>query len=450
MAEGRPRADDRTGGRELHGRAPRTVTLASEVAHGEAAVEVMTFGCRLNAYESEIVRSLAAEAKLAGTVIVNTCAVTAEAERQALQAIRRLRRERPQANIIVTGCAAQIDPDRFAAMPEVSRVIGNAEKLAPATWRALDESPRVRVADIMAVRETTPHLLSGFAEHTRVFLEIQQGCDHRCTFCIIPFGRGPSRSAAPATVANQVRHYVGRGGREIVLTGVDLTSWGRDLPGRPTLAALVQDILDAVPDLPRLRLSSLDPAAVDDDLLRLVEREPRLMPHIHLSIQAGDDLTLKRKKRRHTRADAVALCRRLRAARPDIALGADLITGFPTEDEAMFERSEALIDEAGLDFVHVFPFSARRGTPAARMPQMSADAIHERARRLRKAAAAAREQFLARQIGRTLSVLVEKSGRSGHAENFARVALDRTYPPNTIVAARIAADDGETLQATAE
>ena len=422
-----------------------TLDPGGSPAGAETGTEVVTFGCRLNAYEGEIIRALAADAKLAGTVIVNTCAVTAEAERQAVQAIRRLKRERPQADIVVTGCAAQIDPGRFAALPEVSHVIGNAEKLQAATWRGLDGSTRVRVADIMAVRETTPHLLPGFAEHTRVFLEIQQGCDHRCTFCIIPFGRGPSRSAAIETVVGQVRHYVERGGREIVLTGVDLTSWGHDLPHHPTLAALVGEILARVPDLPRLRLSSLDPAAVDDHLLHVLGRETRLMPHIHLSLQAGCDLILKRMKRRHTREEAIALCRRLRAARPEIALGADLITGFPTEDEAMFEQTQALIDEAGLDFVHVFPFSARHGTPAARMPQTPASAVHARARRLRETAAAARRRFLARQTGRTLSVLVERSGRSGHAENFARVSLDQPCPPNTIVPVAITAADADNL-----
>ena len=422
------------------------MTPPAEVGNGGAAAEVVTFGCRLNAYEGEIIQALARDAQLAGTVIVNTCAVTAEAERQARQAIRRLKRARPNARVVVTGCAAQIDPGRFAAMPEVSHVVGNAEKLQAATWRSLESGPGVRVADIMAVRETTPHLLPGFAEHTRVFLEIQQGCDHRCTFCIIPFGRGPSRSAAPATVISQVRHYVDRGGREIVLTGVDLTSWGHDLPDRPTLAALTREILRAVPGLPRLRLSSLDPAAVDDDLLHVLAREPRVMPHVHLSIQAGDDLVLKRMKRRHTRDQAIDVCRRLRAARPEVALGADLIAGFPTEDEAMFERSHALIAEAGLDFVHVFPFSARRGTPAARMPQTPAHAVHARARRLREAAAAARRRFLARQIGRTLAVLIEKSGRDGHAENFARVELDQPCRPNTIVAASITGADADGLR----
>ena len=421
------------------------MTPPAEVADGGAAVEVMTFGCRLNAYESEIIRNLAADAKLADTVVVNTCAVTAEAERQAVQAIRRLKRERPQAKVVVTGCAAQIDPARFAALPEVSRVIGNAEKLQPATWRGLDGTTRVRVADIMAVRETTPHLLPGLAEHTRLFLEIQQGCDHRCTFCIIPFGRGPSRSAAAETVVAQVCHYAERGSREVVLTGVDLTSWGQDLPGQPTLAALIGGILAGVPDLARLRLSSLDPAAVDDELVGLIAREKRLMPHVHLSMQAGCDLILKRMKRRHTREQAITLCRRLRAARPDIALGADLIAGFPTEDEAMFERTRALVAEAGLDFVHVFPFSARRGTPAARMPQVPAAVIHARARRLRETAAAARRQFLARQTGRTLAVLVEKSGRSGHAENFARVSLDRSHAPNTIVPVSITGADADHL-----
>jgi threonylcarbamoyladenosine tRNA methylthiotransferase MtaB len=424
---------------------PAEVGSAEVGSRGDRAAEVVTFGCRLNAYEGEIIQALARDAQLAGTVIVNTCAVTAEAERQARQAVRRLKREHPNAAIVVTGCAAQIDPGRFAAMPEVSRVVGNAEKLQAATWFSLESGPAVRVADIMTVRETTPHLLPGFAEHTRVFLEIQQGCDHRCTFCIIPFGRGPSRSATPATVISQVRHYVDRGGREIVLTGVDLTSWGRDLPDRPTLAALIDEILRAAPDLPRLRLSSLDPAAVDDDLLHVVAREPRVMPHVHLSIQAGDDLILKRMKRRHTRDQAIDVCRRLRAARPETALGADLIAGFPTEDEAMFERSHALITEAGLDFVHVFPFSARRGAPAARMPQTPADVVHARARRLRETARAARQRFLSRQTGRTLSVLVEKSGCNGHAENFARVELDQPCRPNTIVAASITAADADGL-----
>ena len=415
------------------------------VAGDGTGTRVVTFGCRLNAYESEVVQQLVQQANVADVVVVNTCAVTAEAERQACQAIRRLKRERPEATIVVTGCAAQIDPARFAAMPEVGRVVGNREKLDVATWRTLGTGPEVRVADIGSVRETTAHLLPGFADRTRVFLEVQQGCDHRCTFCIIPSGRGPNRSAAANAVVAQVRHYVARGAAEVVLTGVDLASWGRDLPGQPPLTALVARILAAIPELPRLRLSSLDPVAVDEHLLGLFARERRLMPHVHLSIQAGDDLILKRMKRRHTRDQAVEICREFRRARPDVALGADLIAGFPTEDEATFARTEALIGDAGLDFVHVFPFSARAGTPAARMPQVAATVVRDRARRLRLAAAEARARFLTRHIGHVAHVLVEKSGRSGHAENFARVCLDRPAEPNTVVEAHIFAADGEGL-----
>ncbi len=405
----------------------------------QRAPEIVTFGCRLNAYESEVMARLAAGSDARDLVVVNTCAVTAEAERQARQAIRRLKRSRPDATIVVTGCAAQIDPERFAAMPEVSRVIGNREKLLEVTWQGLaaPEATKIRVGDIMTVRETAPHLLPGFAEHTRAFIEVQQGCDHRCTFCIIPFGRGPSRSSPLGTIVEQVRHYVRQGAHEAVLTGVDLVSWGRDLPGTPNFASLVRRLLAAVPELPRLRLSSLDPAVVDDELIDLFAAERRLMPHLHLSIQAGDDLILKRMKRRHSRTQALDIARRARAARRDIALGADLIAGFPTEDEAMFARSLSLIDEAGLDFVHVFPFSARPGTPAARMPAVSGDVVRIRAQALRDAASRAQMRFLARQIGTTTTVLVERSGNSGHAENFAAVTLDRPAIPGTIVVARI-------------
>jgi threonylcarbamoyladenosine tRNA methylthiotransferase MtaB len=415
---------------------------------GRPAPEVVTFGCRLNAFESEVMARLAADGAERDLVIVNTCAVTGEAERQARQTIRRIKRERPQATIVVTGCAAQIAPERFAAMPEVARVVGNREKLEPDTWRdvARPDAPRIRVGDIMSVRATAPHLLPGFAEHTRVFLEVQQGCDHRCTFCVIPFGRGPSRSVPLGIVTEQARHYVRQGAREIVLTGVDLTAWGGDLPGRPSFASLVRRLLAAVPELRRLRLSSLDPAEIDDDLLSLFATERRLMPHAHLSIQAGDNLILKRMKRRHTRDQVLAVCRRLRDARPDIALGADLIAGFPTEDDAMAAQSVALIDDAGLDLVHVFPFSARSGTPAARMPQPPGPVVRQRAERLREFGAAAESRFLARQIGRTVEVLVEKSGRSGHAANFAPVMLDAAAPRGTIVAAQIVAVSGRRLE----
>ncbi|MGH6953588.1 MAG: tRNA (N(6)-L-threonylcarbamoyladenosine(37)-C(2))-methylthiotransferase MtaB, partial [Alphaproteobacteria bacterium] len=330
---------------------------------------IITFGCRLNAYESEAMRALARGAGLADAVIVNSCAVTAEAERQARQAIRKVRRERPEARIIVTGCAAQIDPERFAAMPEVDQVWGNREKLDPRSYGG--PGGRILVGDIMAARETASHLVDGFESRARAFVQVQQGCDHRCTFCIIPFGRGPSRSVPMGAVAEETRRFVARGYNEVVLTGVDLTAYGQDLPGRPTLGQMVRRLLRAVPDLPRLRLSSLDAVEVDGELKRAIAEEPRLMPHLHLSLQSGDDMILKRMKRRHGRADALGLCAELRSLRPDVALGADLIAGFPTESEASFENSLSLVDACGLTYLHVFPFSPRPGTPAARMPQVA-------------------------------------------------------------------------------
>jgi threonylcarbamoyladenosine tRNA methylthiotransferase MtaB len=405
---------------------------------------VITFGCRLNLAESERIAELA-RGDGAGTVIVNTCAVTAAAEREARQAIRRLRRERPDARIVVTGCAAQIHPERFAAMPEVDRVVGNAEKLRAETWRANGAAPRVEVADIMTVRETAAHLVAGYADQTRAFVEVQQGCDHRCTFCIIPYGRGPSRSVPPERVAAHVRALVANGYREVVLTGVDLTAYGADLADRPTLGRLARRILDSVPDLARLRLSSLDPAEIDDAIFALLADEPRLMPHLHLSLQAGDDLILKRMKRRHTRAQALDVARRARAARPDVALGADLIAGFPTETDAMFERSAGLIGELGLAFVHVFPFSARPGTPAARMPQLPGGVVRQRAASLRERGAAATARFLAGRIGAPAQVLVERSGRAGYSEHFARVSLTGTAPPGRIVTTTIAGIAAGTL-----
>jgi threonylcarbamoyladenosine tRNA methylthiotransferase MtaB len=417
----------------------------------DTAPEVLTFGCRLNAWESEVMRRHAAEAGLGAVVLVNSCAVTGEAERQVRQAIRRARRERPGARILVTGCAAQIDPARFAAMPEVDAVIGNAEKLRPETFRRLadDARPeRVVVADIMQVRETAQHLLEGFEGRARAFLQVQQGCDHRCTFCIIPYGRGPSRSVPPESVIAQARRLVAGGCNEIVLTGVDLTSYGADLAGQPSLGALAADLLAAVPDLPRLRISSIDPAEIDAALWRLIAEEPRLMPHLHLSLQAGDDLILKRMKRRHSRADAIATVRRARAARPDMAFGADLIAGFPTEDEDAFRRSLELVEECGLAFLHVFPFSARAGTPAARMPQLPVPVRRERAQRLREAGAAARARFLAGRVGRPASLLVEalEDGRAvGHSEHFAALELDRAAPVGAVVAAEVVAADGARL-----
>ena len=388
-------------------------------------LELVNFGCRLNAFESEVMRAHAAAAGLRQTVLINTCAVTAEAVRQARQAIRKARRQNPTARIVVTGCAAQIDPQGFAAMPEVDQILGNEEKLKPESFARLAEgaAQRVAVADIMTVNQAQAHPIAGLAGHTRGFLQIQQGCDHRCTFCIIPFARGNSRSLPRADILGQARAMVDAGVKEIVLTGVNIGGYGGDLPGRPRLGQMIRDLLHRVPDLPRLRLSSLDPVEVDEALWGLIAEEPRLMPHFHLSLQSGDDLILKRMKRRHGRADAIAFCTRARALRPDVAFGADLIAGFPTESEAMFENSLRLVEDCGLSFLHVFPFSARSGTPAARMPQVPGSLRKARAARLRAAGAAGLTRFLAAQQGRLLRVLVELGGR-GHAENFAEVEID--------------------------
>jgi threonylcarbamoyladenosine tRNA methylthiotransferase MtaB len=397
--------------------------------------EIITFGCRLNSFESAIMRDHAQAAGLDDLVVVHTCAVTAEAERQARQAIRRARRARPEARIVVTGCSAQITPEAYAAMAEVDQVVGNADKLDAALWRELAARPRVVVRDIMTAREVAHHLVDGFDGRARAFVQVQQGCDHRCTFCIIPYGRGPSRSVPAGAVVDQTRRLVEAGYREVVLTGVDLTSYGADLPGQPTLGQLVGRLLRLVPELPRLRLSSIDPAEVDRDLVDLVATEPRLMPHLHLSVQAGDDLILKRMKRRHRRGDVVELCARLRALRPDIAFGADLIAGFPTETEAGFARTLELVEAAGLCHLHVFPYSARRGTPAARMPQVPKALRHERAARLRAAGERAMAAFLDCQIGRPARVLVERDGR-GRSENFAPFRLEAegaAPPPGAIV-----------------
>lgn len=373
-----------------------------------ADVEMLTLGCRLNAYESEAMRALAGEAALSNAVIINTCAVTGEAVRQARQAIRRARRERPDAEIIVTGCAAQIDPQSFAAMPEVSRVLGNAEKMRAESFTGAHE--RVAVADIMAVRETASHLIDGFVERTRAYVQVQNGCDHRCTFCIIPYGRGNSRSAPAGEVVEQIRRLAANGVPEVVLTGVDLTSWGADLPGQPNLGSLVARILKLAPDLPMLRLSSLDAIEMDDQLFELVTQHDRVAPYLHLSLQHGDDLILKRMKRRHSRAQAIELAQRVKAARPEIALGADFIAGFPTETEAHFANTLSLIEECDLAFVHAFPFSPREGTPAARMPQLDRALIKERAARLRDAGATALTRHLGQWVGREADGLIERDG----------------------------------------
>ena len=367
-------------------------------------------------------------------MVFNTCAVTNEAVRQARQAIRKARRERPDARLIVTGCAAQIDPAAFAAMPEVDLVLGNAEKASPGALA--DTSARVRVNDIMSIRETAGHLVDGLKDRARAFVEVQNGCDHRCTFCIIPYGRGNSRSAAAGEVVEQVRRLTAEGYREVVLTGVDITSWGADLPGQPTLGQLVSRILKLVPDLPRLRLSSIDAAEIDPDLMRCLAEEPRLMPYLHLSLQAGDDLILKRMKRRHLRADALTLIAEVRAVRPDTAFGADLIAGFPTESEAAFENTLALVEEAGLSFLHVFPYSARPGTPAAKMPPVKGPVIKDRARRLREAGEAALQRHLARQVGRVLNGLVEKAGVA-RADDFTEIAFVGDAPVGEIMAMRV-------------
>ncbi len=403
------------------------------------SIEIHTFGCRLNAYESEVMREQAQQAALQDTVIVNTCAVTAEAERQARQAIRRARRQRPGARIIVTGCAAQINPQSFGAMDEVDVVLGNEEKLASATWKQEAGKPpaeaglrmpdveKIRVNDIMSVSETASHLISAFDGHTRAFVQVQNGCNHRCTFCIIPYGRGNSRSVPMGEVVSQVRALVAQGYHEVVLTGVDISSYGEDLPGTPRLGQLCRRLLKAVPELPRLRLSSIDAVEVDAELERLIAEEPRLMPHLHLSLQAGDDLILKRMKRRHLRRDAIDFCTRLRHLRPDIVFGADLIAGFPTETEAMFQRSLDLVEEAGLTYLHVFPYSEREGTPAARMPAVPKPVRKERAARLREAGAKRERALYEASIGKTVQLLMEKDG-IGRSEQFIPVRVQGPQP----------------------
>jgi len=408
----------------------------------------VTFGCRLNAFETEVMRGHAAAAGLDDAIVVNTCAVTGEAVRQARQAIRRARREHPRARIVATGCAVQTAPDAFAGMAEIDHLLGNREKLEAASFAAL-ASPaagRVQVSDIMAARTAAGHGGHGFEGRARAFVQVQNGCDHRCTFCIIPFGRGPSRSVPVQAVVDQVRARVAEGFAEVVLTGVDITAYGADLAGGPTLGSLVQRLLAEVPDLPRLRLSSIDSVEVDEPLFAAVASEPRVMPHLHLSLQAGHDMILKRMKRRHNAAEAVAFCARLRAARPDIALGADLIAGFPTEDEAMFEATLAHVADCGLTWLHVFPFSPRPGTPAARMPQLDRRIVKERAGRLRAAAGAARARFLAGEVGARRQVLVER-GRLGRTEHNAEVLLAGAAAPGSVVPVRITGVDGGRLMA---
>ncbi len=423
------------------------MTMTDDNSDGrEKAKPVETFGCRLNAYESEVIRDHLVRAGRQDVVVINTCAVTKEAERQARQAIRKARRANPDAEIVVTGCAAQINPDAYAAMDEVSRVVGNEEKLKAETWATSGSMPgeaKILVNDIMSVKETAPHLVAGLEGRARAFVQVQQGCDHRCTFCIIPFGRGNSRSVPMGEIVRQVRELVTNGYREIVLTGVDITSYGGDLPGKPELGQMVRRLLAQVPELPRLRLSSIDAVEIDDDLLRLVRDEPRLMPHLHVSLQAGDDMILKRMKRRHNRSDIITFCRDMRAARPDVAFGADIIAGFPTETEEMFANSLALVEECGLSYVHVFPYSARPGTPAARMPQVPGPVRKERAARLRAAGERSLAVFLDGLVGSTQSVLVEKPGLA-RAENFAPVRIEGGIA-GELLSVRITGTDGTHL-----
>jgi threonylcarbamoyladenosine tRNA methylthiotransferase MtaB len=399
------------------------------------ATEFVTFGCRLNSYESEVMRGHAEKAGLGNAIIINTCAVTAEATRQARQAIRRARKEQPLARIIVTGCAAQTDPQMFASMAEVDLVLGNEEKMQADSW-ANRQGERVRVSDIMPAREAKLPMIDGLTGRTRAFVQVQNGCDHRCTFCIIPFGRGNSRTVPADQVVEQVRRLVAKGCSEIVLSGVDITSWGADLPARPRLGSLVALILKHVPDLKRLRISSIDSIEVDTEFLDLIAGEERLMPHIHLSLQSGDNMILKRMKRRHTREDSIAFCVDLRARRPGIVFGADIIAGFPTETDRMFENSLKIVDECSLTYLHVFPFSPRPETPAARMPQLDKAIIRERARLLRQRGQERLQTFLANEVGATRRVLMENA-RSGRTEHFALIKFMQEMTPGAIVRARV-------------
>jgi threonylcarbamoyladenosine tRNA methylthiotransferase MtaB len=426
---------------------------ASPVSQNEQPVKVMTFGCRLNAVESESIRIQAEAAGHHNLIVLNSCAVTGEAVRQVRQSIRKARRENPEARIVVTGCAAQTEPETFAAMGEVDMVLGNTEKTRPESWISLhhafdtDAFEKVRVNDIMSVRETAAHLVEGLEGRARAFVQVQNGCDHRCTFCIIPYGRGNARSVPMGAVVEQIRTLVNNGYAEVVLTGVDLTSYGPDLPGNPKLGTLVKSILRHVPELERLRISSIDSIEADKDLMDAIANEPRLMPHLHLSLQAGDNLILKRMKRRHLREDAIAFCKQARDLRPDMVFGADIIAGFPTETEAMFQQSLALVEECDLTFLHVFPFSPRKGTPAAKMPQLDRQIIKERAARLRDSGEAALLKHLDQQISHQHRVLIEKEG-AGRTEQFTPVAVPRHFEQGSVHMLVIDSHNGRQLIAT--
>ncbi|AXX96655.1 tRNA (N(6)-L-threonylcarbamoyladenosine(37)-C(2))-methylthiotransferase MtaB [Profundibacter amoris] len=410
-----------------------------------------TLGCRLNSYETEAMKDLAARAEVENAVVVNTCAVTGEAVRKARQEIRRLRRAHPDAKLIVTGCAAQTEPDTFANMAEVDLVVGNTEKMQPDTWADLSpnfigETERVQVDDIMSVTQTAGHLIDGFGTRSRAYVQVQNGCDHRCTFCIIPYGRGNSRSVPAGVVVEQIKRLVDTGYNEVVLTGVDLTSWGADLPATPRLGDLVMRILKLVPDLSRLRISSIDSIEVDEALLEAIATQPRLMPHLHLSLQAGDNMILKRMKRRHNREEAIAFTEQALRLRPDMTFGADIIAGFPTETDAMFENSLKLVEDCQLTWLHVFPYSPRAGTPAARIPPVNGNIIKARAAALRKAGQAQVAKHLAAQIGQTHNVLMENP-RMGRTEQFAEVIFDTEQPEGHIIRALITGHEGNQLTA---
>jgi threonylcarbamoyladenosine tRNA methylthiotransferase MtaB len=426
---------------------PHEQTPTTEASRGAVEPTIITLGCRLNAYESEVMRQHATAAGLDDVVVINTCAVTSEAVRQASQAVRRVRRERPRAKIVVTGCAAQVEPQRFAAMDAVDHVIGNAEKLRVETFAGLatDAFARVAVNDIMSVRETAGHLIAGFGSRARAYVQIQNGCDHRCTFCIIPFGRGPSRSVPAGEVVDQVGTLVEAGYPEVVLTGVDITSYGADLPGSASLGRLVRQILRHVPELARLRISSIDQVEADQHLLDAIAEEERLMPHLHLSMQAGHDLTLKRMKRRHLSADAIRFCADVRRLRPDVVFGADLIAGFPTETDPMFNATLDIVDACGLTYLHVFPYSARPGTPAARMPQVAKSEVKERAARLRAKGDQALRHYLDGQTGRTVVALMERSD-CGRTPQFSEIRWPGSAAPGSFIRMRVVGHDGRRLE----
>ena len=404
--------------------------------------KVVTFGCRLNTYESEVIKEHLKSLKAEDMIVINTCAVTSEAERQARQTIRKLRRDNPKARLVVTGCSAQVDPKAYETMPEVDHVLGNVEKMKAESFQLKEGTPRVKVQDIMEAKETAHHLISGFEGRARAFVEIQNGCNHRCTFCTIPFGRGNNRSVPMGDIAQQVQKLVSQGCQEIVFTGVDITDYGKDLPSQPALGQMTRRILNSTPNLKRLRLSSIDPVEIDDHLLQLIEAEPRLMPHFHLSLQAGDDMVLKRMKRRHLSKDAIDLCHYIRRIRPDAVFGADIIAGFPTETEEMFENTLKTVKKCDLTHLHVFPYSIRKGTPAARMPQVQKATIKERAARLRDLGHQQLEKFLKSHIGKEVSVLVEQDNQ-GRCEHYTKVTLDTetTIPPGSLVKGRVLSYD---------